>query len=53
MFHQTKFSSLHHKGGDIASVNYLKVKNDVSYWNRTVPDRNRIHTAPNFLFLSG
>ena len=33
------------KGRSIASVNYLKVKNDV-------PDRNQIQTAPNFLFLS-
>ena len=40
------------KGGGIASVNYLKVKNDVSYWNTIVPDRNQIHAAPNFLFLS-
>ena len=40
------------KGGSIASVDYLKVKNDVTYWNPIVPDRNQIHAAPNFLFLS-
>ena len=33
------------KGGGIALVNYLKVKNDD-------PDRNQIHVALNFLFLS-
>ena len=33
------------KGGGIVSVNYLKVENDV-------PDRNQIHAAPNFSFLS-
>ena len=33
------------KGGGIVSVNYLKVKNDVS-------DRNQIQAAPNFSFLS-
>ena len=40
------------KSGGIASVNYLKVKNDVTYWNTIVPDRNQIHAAPNLLFLS-
>ena len=40
------------KGGGIASVNYLKVKNDVSYWNMIVPDRNQIHATPNFSFSS-
>ena len=40
------------KGGGIASVNYLKVKNEVTYWKTIIPDRNKIHTAPNFLFLS-
>ena len=40
------------KGGGIASVNYLKVKNDVTYWNTIVPDRNQIRAAPNLLFLS-
>ena len=40
------------KGGGIASVNYLKVKNDVTYWNTIIPDRNQIHAAPNFLLLS-
>ena len=39
-------------GGDIASVNYLKVKNDVTYWNTIIPDRNQIHAPPNFLLLS-
>ena len=40
------------KGGGITSVNYLKMKNDVTYWNTIFPDRNQIHAAPNFLFLS-
>ena len=40
------------KGGGIASVNYLKVENDVTYWYTIVPDRNQIHAAPNFLILS-
>ena len=44
------------KGGklfkSIASVNYLKVKNDISYWNMIVPDRNQIHGTPNFSFSS-
>ena len=40
------------KGGGIASANYLKVKNDVTYWITIVSDRNQIHAAPNFLFLS-
>ena len=40
------------KGGGIASENYLKVKNDVTYWNTIVPDRNQIHALQNFLLLS-
>ena len=40
------------KGGGIARKNYLKVKNDVTYWITIVSDRNQIHAAPNFLFLS-
>ena len=40
------------KGDGIASANYLKVKNDVTYWITIVSDRNQIHAAPNFLFLS-
>ena len=31
MFSQTKFSFFHHKKGSIASISYLKVKNDVTY----------------------
>ena len=38
------------KGSGIASVNYLKMKNDVIHWNTTVSDRNQIHAAPNVLF---
>ena len=40
------------KGGEIASVNYLKVKNDVTYSNTIVPDRNQIQALRNFLLLS-
>ena len=40
------------KGGGIASVNYLNVKNDVTYWNRIIPDRNQIHALRNILLLS-
>ena len=40
------------KGGGIAGANYLKVKNDVTHWITIVSDRNQIHAAPNFLFLS-
>ena len=39
-------------GGCIASVNYLTVKNKVTYWKTIIPDRNQIHVAPNFLLLS-
>ena len=39
------------KGGGIASVNYLKMKNDVTYWNTIIPDKNQIHAALNFLLL--
>ena len=39
------------KGGGIAGVNYLKVKNYVIYWNTIIPDRNQIHAARNFLLL--
>ena len=38
--------------GGIASVNYLKVKKDVTYWKTIIPDRNQIHAAPSFLLLS-
>ena len=40
------------KGGGIASVNYLKVKSDVTFWITIVSDRNQIHAASNFLFLN-
>ena len=40
------------KGGGNASVNYLKVKKDVTYWKAIIPDKNQIHAAPNFLLLS-
>ena len=40
------------KGGGIASVNNLKVKNDVTCWNTIIPDRNQIHALRNFLLLT-
>ena len=40
------------KGGGIASVNYLKVKNEVTFWMTFIPDRNQIHAALKFLLLS-
>ena len=40
------------KDGVVASVNYLKVKNKVTYWTTVIPDSNQIHAAPNFLLLS-
>ena len=39
-------------GDGIASVNYLKVKKEVTYWKTIIPDRNQIHAAPNILFLN-
>ena len=38
--------------GGIVGVNYLKVKNDVTYWKTIVTDRSQIHTATNVLLLS-
>ena len=40
------------KGGGIASVNYLKVRIIVTYWNTFAPDRNQIHALLKFLLLS-
>ena len=40
------------KRGGIASVNYLIVKNEVTYWKTIIPDMNQIRAAPNFLLLS-
>ena len=40
------------KSGGIASVIYWEVKNEVTYWNTIILDRNQIHTASNFLLLS-
>ena len=40
------------KDDGIASLNYLKMKNEVTYWTTIIPDRNQIHAAPNFLLLS-
>ena len=40
------------KSGGIASVNNLKVKNDVTYWKTVIPDKNQIHDDPNFLLLN-
>ena len=40
------------KGSGIAIVNNLKVKNDVTYRNTIIPDRNQIHALRNFLLLS-
>ena len=37
------------KGGGIARVNYLKVKNDVTHWKTIIPDKSQILPAPNFL----
>ena len=38
--------------GGIVGVNYLKVKNDVTYWKTIIPDRSQIHAATNVLLLS-
>ena len=38
------------RGGGIARVNYLKVKNDVTYRNTIFSDKNQIHTLRNFCF---
>ena len=40
------------KRGGIASVNYLKVKNEVTYWKTIIPDRNQIHAALKFFLLT-
>ena len=40
------------KGSGIATVNNLKVKNDFTYRNTIIPDRNQIHALRNFLLLS-
>ena len=40
------------KGGGITSVNYLKVKNEVTYWKTIIPDRNQIHAALKFFVLT-
>ena len=40
------------KGGGIAGVNYLKVKNDVTRWKTIIPDKSQIHAASNVLLLS-
>ena len=40
------------KGGGIAYVNYLKVKNDVTHWKEIFSDKSQIHAAPYFLLLS-
>ena len=40
------------KSGGIASVIYWEVKNEVTYWNTIILDRNQIHAASNFLLLS-
>ena len=40
------------KGVGIASVNNLKVKDDINYWDTIIPDRNQIHVLWNFLLLS-
>ena len=44
------FTSL--KGGGIAGVNYVKMKNDVTHWKTIIPDESQIHAAPNVLLLS-
>ena len=40
------------KGNGIANINYLKMKNDSTYWNTIIHERNQIHAASNFLLLS-
>ena len=50
-FNKIFFFSLQ-KGGGIACVNYLKVKNDVTHWKAIISDKSRIHAATNFLILS-
>ena len=40
------------KGGSIACVNYLKVKNDVTQWKTIISEKSQNHAAPNFLLLS-
>ena len=49
IFNETLFLALQ-KGNGIAGVDYLKVKNDVTYW-KTIPDRSQIHFAPNLFLL--
>ena len=40
------------KGGGIACVNYLKVKNDVTHSKAIISGKIQIHVGPNFLLLS-
>ena len=46
------FSLTSQKGGSIAGVDYLKVRNDVIHCKTIISDRSQIHAAPNFLLLS-
>ena len=46
------FFLLSHRGGGIAGVNYLKVKNDVTHWKTIIPDNSQIQAASDFLLSS-
>ena len=46
------FSLYYKKCYGTAGVDYLKLKNDVTYWKTVIPDGNQFHAAPNFLLLS-
>ena len=50
-FNEIFFLSLQ-KGGGIACVNYLKVKNNVTHSKTIISDKSQIHAGPNFLLLS-
>ena len=50
-FNEIFFLSLQ-KGGGIACVNYLKVKNDVTHSKAIITDKSQIHASPNFSLLS-
>ena len=49
---QWNFLSYITKRDDIAAVDYLKVKNDVTHWKTIIFDSWQIHAAPSFLLLS-
>ena len=45
------FVILSQKGGSIACVNYVEVKNGVTQWKMIISDKSQIHATPNFLLL--